>query len=249
MTRALFDPLVEAYDLARPGYPDRLYNALEAAAGPLAGAAVVEVAAGTGLATRGLSARGARLIAVDVAPAMLGRLRRHLPGVPALVADAHALPVRTGRADLVCYAQAWHWVRVPEAAAEAARVLRPGGALALWWNDVAAEGAGWWEAQQARIEAGNAAYSRDYRARDYAGELIVTGRFEVVRRVAEIGWQRPLDLDTYLTWLRSKSYVAALGAALPEFLSAERASLTAAFPNGRVVEPFRTTLYVARRGR
>lgn len=50
-------------------------------------------------------------------------------------------------------------------------------------------------------------------------------------------------------WMRSKSYVAAIGqadgeAALEEFMAAERASLLEAFPDGRIVEPFVTELYV-----
>lgn len=247
MSRSLFDPLAADYDAARPGYPDALYDELPRLTRlSLAGARVVEVGAGTGKATAGLVARGARVLALDHGSAMLARLRTGLPGVAAALADAHRLPVRDGAAELVCYAQAWHWVEVATAAAEVARVLRPGGALAVWWNDVAAEGEPWWQAQQDRLEAASPGYRRDYRERSYAAELVGTGWFGPVY-AASIGWHRELDLDGYETWLRSKSYVAALGAGLGDFLAAERASLAAAFPGGVVREPFRTTLYVCRR--
>ncbi|MDQ6649552.1 MAG: class I SAM-dependent methyltransferase [Actinomycetota bacterium] len=244
MSRSLFDPLADAYDAARPSYPAGLYDDLERLTRPLAGADVLEVGAGTGISTRGLLERGARVYAADHGEGMLRRLRSHPGAAPAVVADAHALPFRDAVADLVCYAQAWHWVRVPEAAAEVVRVLRPDGALACWWNDESAGGQPWWEAQQARLEAGNVGYSRGYRDNAYADQLAQTGLFGPVQ-VAETTWSREIDLETYLVWLSSKSYVAALGAGQPAFMAAERASMAAAFPSGVVHESFRTTLYVA----
>jgi len=49
------------------GHPDGVYQALEDAAGPLAGKLVLEGGAGTGIATRQLAARGTRIVAVDIA--------------------------------------------------------------------------------------------------------------------------------------------------------------------------------------
>jgi SAM-dependent methyltransferase len=245
--RSPFDPLVDAYDAARPTYPDALFDDLRRLAGrPLAGADVVEVGAGTGIATRALLARGARVVPVDLGAAMLGRLRARTPGIPVALGDGEALPLRPGVADLVCYAQAWHWVRVPVAAAEAARVLRPGGALAVWWNDVDAEDEPWWRRQQDRLEKLSPGYRRGYRTRPYADELRWTGQFTEVVTLAG-RWSRRIDIDTYLTWLRSKSYVAAIGERLADFLDAERRSLLRTFPDGVVEEPFRTLLVVARR--
>lgn len=248
MTGSPFDPLVDAYDAGRPSYPDQLYDDLERLTRPLLGADVVEVGAGTGIATRALQSRGARVVALDLGEAMLRRLRGRGPRTPVAVADAHALPLRDGVAHLVCFAQAWHWVRVPEAAAEVRRVLRPGGALATWWNDVAADELPWWQAQQERLEAWSPGYSRDYRRRDWSGELAGVPGLRPAA-AATCDWMRPLSIGQYETWLRSKSYVAALGDRLEDFLAAERASLTAAFPAGVVLEPFRTVLVVARAAR
>ncbi|WP_045877377.1 class I SAM-dependent methyltransferase [Pseudofrankia sp. DC12] len=244
-SRSLFDPLVDAYDAARPTYPDTLFDDLERLAGrPIAGTDVVEVGAGTGIATRGLLDRGARVVPFDIGASMLGRLRERTPGIPAALGDGEALPLRAGVADLVCYAQAWHWMRVPAAAAEAARVLRPGGALAVWWNDVDAEDERWWQRQQDRLEAMSPGYTRGYRTRPYADELRWTGQFADVVTLAG-RWVRRLDLETYLTWLRSKSYVAAIGDREQDFLEAERRSMLRAFPDGVIKEPFRTLLVVA----
>lgn len=235
-----FEGLVDDYDAARPGYPDALYDALP----PLSGARVLELGAGTGKQTPGLLARGARVVSTDRGPQMLARLHAHHAGVPVAVARAEQLPFADGSFDGVCGAQMWHWVDAPVAAREVARVLRPGGWLAVWWNDVAADGEPWYEAQQARLEASGTGYRRTYREAAYDAPLR-----EVFDRVQTWtgAWQRTLDWPTYERWLRSKSYVAAL----PDqagFLAAERASLAAAFPDGGIVEPFRVRLLTATLG-
>ena len=234
-----FEALVEDYDAARPSYPDSLYDALP----PLSDARVLERGAGTGKQLPGLLARGARIVSTDRGPNMLGRLNRSFPDVPVAVARAEQLPFTAGCFDGVCGAQMWHWVDAPVAAREVARVLRPGGWLALWWNDVAADGEPWYDAQQDRLEAASVTgYRREYRTTDYTPPLR-----EVFSSVHEWSgtWNRTLSWELYERWLRSKSYVAAL----PDteaFLAAERASMGAAFPDGRIVEPFRVRLLVAR---
>ena len=240
-SKSAFDALADDYDAARPSYPDSLFDALP----PLAGRDVVDVGAGTGIASRGLLARGARVVAVDLGPGMLARARARTPDLRAVAAVAEHIPRRAACADLVTFAQAWHWVDVDVAAREAVRVLRPGGALAVWWNDVAADGLPWFEAQQERLEHMSPGYTRGYRSLDYGEGLRNTGLFtDVVLRT--LSWERTLDLALYERWLRSKSYVAALGARLEEFLDAERASLAAAFPSGVVREPFTVRLWIAR---
>ena len=236
-----FEALVEDYDAARPGYPDALYDALP----PLAGAQVLELGAGTGKQTPGLLARSARPVSTDLGPKMLGRLHARHPDVPVAVARAEALPFAARSFDGVCGAQMWHWVDVAAAAGEVARVLRPGGWLALWWNDLDAAGERWYDEQQDRLEASGTGYSRDYRTRAYDEELRATGLFARVDTWTT-RWERSLDRPLYERWLRSKSYVDAL----PDregFLAAERESLGRAFPDGRIVEPFRVRLVTAHR--
>jgi SAM-dependent methyltransferase len=239
--------MADAYDAARPSYPDAMFRDLQRLAGrPLAGADIVEVGAGTGIATREMAARGARVIAVDLGATMLAKLRAHDRRALAVRADGEALPLAGGVADLVCYSHSWHWVRVPVAAAEAVRVLRPGGCLAVWWNDVDAEDFDWWQRQQERLEKMSPGYRRDYRDRPYADELRWTGLFTGAVTVAS-RWHRTIDIDLYLTGLRSKSYVAAIGERLEEFIDAERRSLLRVFDDGIVIEPFKTILVVATR--
>jgi ubiquinone/menaquinone biosynthesis C-methylase UbiE len=231
-----FEDLVDHYDAARPSYPAAVYDAMPDLSG-----SVLELGAGTGIATRSLASRAGSLVSSDLGPKMLHRLHERSPDVPVVVSRGEALPFSSSSFDVVCGAQMWHWVDVATAAPEVVRVLRPGGALALWWNEVNADGLPWWDAQQDRLEAGNPLYTRRYRARDYGAEL--AEYFAPVDRWSTT-WERELDWPTYERWLRSKSYVQAM-ADVDRFVSAERESLAAAFPDGRIVEPFETTLWIA----
>lgn len=105
---------------------DRLASALMTRSPvPLAGRTVLDVGAGTGAATLAASAVGARVVAVDVAPAML--LANRAPVAGSIVAEATALPVvDNGIGGLVA---AFSFNHLPEPAAafrEASRVCSPG---------------------------------------------------------------------------------------------------------------------------
>lgn len=69
-----FDGAASRYAAHRPSYPPALFDAVEELAGrPLRGADVADIGAGTGLATRHLHARGARVVAVEPGAAMAGQ--------------------------------------------------------------------------------------------------------------------------------------------------------------------------------
>ena len=96
--------------------------------------AVVDLGAGTGKLTRTFVALGHRVIAVEPLEEMRAELAAALPAVHALHGSAEAIPLYDGAADVVTSAQAFHWFDHDDALPEIARVLRPGGHLALVWN-------------------------------------------------------------------------------------------------------------------
>jgi SAM-dependent methyltransferase len=122
------------YERVRPSYPLRSLGMLTDALDLGPGKTVADLGAGTGKFTRLLALTGARVIAVEPVAAMRERLAEVLPQitVTAGLAEATGLPAHS--VDVVVAAQAWHWFDAPAALAEAARVIRPGGALALVWN-------------------------------------------------------------------------------------------------------------------
>jgi ubiquinone/menaquinone biosynthesis C-methylase UbiE len=126
-----FGPVAASYDRGRPGYPR------EAAAWLVGrGAAeIVELGAGTGKLTAELVALGHDVQATDPDEAMLEILRERVPGVRTAVGSAEEIPVGDRSVDVVVAAQAFHWFDLSTALPEIARVLKPGGVLALVWNE------------------------------------------------------------------------------------------------------------------
>ena len=95
---------------------------------------VLEVGAGTGELWKHLAPPAGRLTLVDASPAMCAALRE-VPGAVVHEADAAALPFATGSFDSVIADHMLYHVDDPAAVlAEFARVLRPGGRLAVALN-------------------------------------------------------------------------------------------------------------------
>lgn len=241
--RALsFDSVADQYDEARPSYPPALFDAIEELAGrPLKASRVIDVGAGTGIATRLLRERGARVTAVEPGPGMAARLHRAAPDVPLVRALGDALPFADGCADLVTYAQVWHWTDPARSVPEALRVLRPGGALALWWNVPDAD-VPWIAAQDERVrrwadDAHHGAHSTTGRARYLPAAVDRTER--------RVAWTRRVTLDTHLANLGSHSVFRTRGErAAADFLADERAELLTLFPDGTVEETYVVELTV-----
>ncbi len=128
-----FGSVAAEYAVLRPTYPPVLVPFLTGGAVG-AGRRVLDLGAGTGLLTELLVAAGHEVVAVDPSAAMLGQLAMRLPDVPTVVASAEALPLPDADVDAVTAAQAAHWFEPGPAAAEMARVLRPGGTVGLLWS-------------------------------------------------------------------------------------------------------------------
>lgn len=142
---------VRSYTQVRPDYPQEVVERIWAS---LPGSLVAEMGAGTGIFTRQLLRAGARVIAVEPAAAMRAELEQvmraeladslitsdNLPTtLPRLqivdaVAEDSGLPA--GCVDGVVFAQSFHWMNQSRAVAEAARVLRPGGLVAVVANQL-----------------------------------------------------------------------------------------------------------------
>jgi len=125
------------YHAARPPYPGAVWTAVRDRAGLRSGIDVLEIGAGTGLATEMLLAAGpARLVAVEPDLRLAEFLRQRL-GDPRL--EVVALPFEDAvrppaSVDLVVSATAFHWLDAIPSLRRIRELLRPDGTIALLWN-------------------------------------------------------------------------------------------------------------------
>jgi SAM-dependent methyltransferase len=194
-----FGAAADQYVAGRPDYPAEIVEWLIGDA-----SAVADVGAGTGKLTAALVRPGRDVVAVEPDPDMIGVLAREVPGARVEQGSGEALPLADASVDAVVYGQAWHWVDVPAASAEAARVLRPGGVLGLVWNvrDADVE----WVGELGRIMMGSAAE----RMID-SDSVVVAAPFGPVER-RDLRWTRPMTVDQLVAMAASRSYVIALSA-------------------------------------
>lgn len=240
---ASFETVASEYDAARPTYPDGVYDSL----GPLDGLNVLDVGAGTGIATRALIARGAQVVAVDPGREVLRRAANRTPDLAAVVADGAVLPVRSSTVDLVCFAQAWHWLEEAPRVGEVHRVLRPGGRWAGWWSHARADHDDWFDRYWSVIERSCPGTHRAQRDIDWGLTVATPGRFVVDDR-RTIPWIREVSVDDWMTDQASHSYVIALrDGPRADLLRALRRILDTQFPNGSMAVPYETWLWIATR--
>ncbi|MEV6080880.1 class I SAM-dependent methyltransferase [Streptomyces sp. NPDC052069] len=238
-----FDAAAAAYGASRPSYPPVLLDAVEGLAGfALAGARVADIGAGTGLGTALLHARGSRTVAVEPGDGMAEEFRRRLPEVPVVRGDGNHLPLRSGSVDLLTYAQSWHWTDPDRSVPEVRRVLRPGGALALWWND-SDPAVPWIGEQDARLRKFFGAAETRYDERARFRGLPDGIAFGTLR----LPWSRRVPLDVHLANLGSYSdFLVADQEEVRDFLAREGELLAGVFPDGMVEETYVVSLAVAR---
>jgi ubiquinone/menaquinone biosynthesis C-methylase UbiE len=189
-----FGAAADAYERARPSYPDEAVDWLL----PRGAHTVLDLGAGTGKLTRAQVARGLDVTAVEPLDEMRATLEATLPEVHALKGTAEQIPLPDQSMDAITVAQAWHWVDVELATAEAARVLKPGGTLGLIWNrrDERVP----WVQRLSQVMGSGDAELIELEAITIAPPFGPTESFTT-------DWSRPMTADLLVEMAASRSYV------------------------------------------
>ena len=129
-----FDEVADLYASARPSYPDALVTDLMALTGLRKTHRVLEIGAGTGQLTLSLARQGFRLIAIERGTNLARLLAKNIapfPQATVVVADFDKWDAPDCRFDTVVAATAFHWLDPSARVLKCARLLRPGGTLAI----------------------------------------------------------------------------------------------------------------------
>lgn len=242
-----FSALAGLYARCRPDYPAAAVDWLLGCCGLGPTSLLVDVGCGTGISARQLAARGVPVIGVEPNDEM--RRQAEAAGGPAGLryqagtAEATGLP--DGGADAVVAAQAFHWFDAARALAEFHRLLRPGGRVALLWNErdeadpaTAAYGAVLARAPDAPLIEGG-------RAR--AGQALLRSPLFTAGEVRDFRHGQTLDGDGLVGRAFSASYAPRTPPLAEPFEAALRAVFDRFQHAGRITLRYVTTVYLARR--
>jgi len=242
-----FSDRVADYERWRPGYPAQLIDWLRHHCRLEKGDAVADIGSGTGLFTRELLEAGLQVHAVEPNEPMRRVAERAFANKDAFTScdgRAERTGLKAESMSMVCVAQAFHWFDPVRARAEFARILKPGGHVALIWN-VRREDTPFLVAYEAML--------RKY-APEYANSGVpAQANEESVRRFFTpstferntFAYSQQFDAEGLRGRMMSSSYTPAAGTAgHEEIVAACNAIFTKHAKQGRITFPYETRVFV-----
>ena len=246
-----------AYHNARPEYPEWVYDTLTSRCGLRRGAAVFEIGAGTGTATRKLLELGADpLLALEPDQRLADFLRANNPdeALTVMVSPFEDAVLEKKAFDLGVSATAFHWLDEVSALAKIASLIRPGGWWAAVWNEFGDDSRPdpFHEATRELLEAPaspsagerGVPFALDYEARLSA--LKRSGEFDFVENQTS-RWSLALDAEQTVALYATFSNVNAR--VDRETVLAKLGRIALENFDNRVVRNMMTSLYMGRRAR
>jgi SAM-dependent methyltransferase len=255
-----FTGLAEVYATSRPDYPAAALDFIQSHCAMPPAACVVDVGAGTGISSRWLAQKGWSVLGIEPNADMRrqaetwGQAASLVPPAPA----AHSAPnpayapgtaentgLPTSRADLVVCAQSFHWMAPETALAEFERILKPGGWVALIWNERDASDP--FTADFGAIIRAHKESARTEDARRRAGQAFLHSPRFLRKECRVFPHQQDLDEESVLGRARSMSPVPTAPAARAQLSAALRGCFARWQENGRAVMRYHTSLYTGQK--
>lgn len=244
---ARFSDRVDDYVRYRPDYPPALLDWLQREQGVDVDWRVADVGAGTGISSKMFLDAGYRVTAVEPNAPMRAAAERWLQAYEhfdAVDGNADATGLPDASVGLVTVAQAFHWFDEAATRREFARILRPHGLAAIWWNSRRLTGTHFLEAYEALLQT----FGTDYTsvAERYADESHMRRWFgQGYRGSASFAHGQTLDFDALKGRLMSSSYAPQPGHSNHEsMLAALRELFDASASNGHIRFDYDTRIYV-----
>lgn len=237
-----FTDRAKDYAAFRPGYPREVFDLLLTKC-PLP-ATAADIAAGTGIFTRGLEAVGYRTVAIEPNGDMRAAARASGLSVQEGTAESTGMPDESF--DLITMAQAFHWIDTAAATAEFRRIAKRGATVAITWNSRLFEAHPFMGELRQMLE-GVPGYNDSHHLRGKAlEEAIVAFLGSGAERHAFPNPQR-LDEEGVVGWLRSTSNFPRHGEpGHDESIAAARQLFARHQVIGNVTYALETIVYVAR---
>jgi SAM-dependent methyltransferase len=129
-----------AYDRYRPRYPEAVFDDILAITDTTTGTEVIEIGAGTGIATEPMIRRGLFATAIEPSPEMAALAQAKVGDRGSVFVGRFENYSAPGQVQLVTAFNAWHWVEPEAGLNQIAELLTPGGSLALVWTEVVSWG-------------------------------------------------------------------------------------------------------------
>lgn len=134
----VFSSLAQDYAQYRPGYPSEVMSVLANDCGLTQESIIADIGSGTGNSAKLFLEAGYQIIGVEPNREMREfgeRLLAEYPKFTSLEGSAESIPLDNKSIDLIIVGQAVHWFDIDRAKVEFHRILRPGGWVAVMWND------------------------------------------------------------------------------------------------------------------
>jgi SAM-dependent methyltransferase len=241
-----FSELANLYDNHRPDYPPAAVDSVMNFANLQPGMRLVDVGCGTGISSRQFAQRALEVIGIE--PNIQMRQFAEALGGPVTYregrADATGLP--NSFVDAVLAAQSFHWFPNEPALREFSRILKPGGCVALLWND---------RDDADQFTAGYSALMRihspdrelsELRQSETGEELLRSAHFEQAARF-EFPHHQFLTIEQFVGRAYSVSFAPREEHAKRQFESDLHFLHGRFADDGTVAMRYRTVLYVARK--
>jgi len=179
-----FSDRVDNYVRYRPGYPDGIMKLLRVRCGLTPQARIADIGFGTGIFTQMLLENGNSVFGIEPNQEMREageKLLVEYPNFRSVGATAENTTLEGRSVDFITAAQAAHWFDRERARREFVRILRPGGWVALIWNERLTQGTPFLAEYEDLLLKHGTDYGevRHERTTDVISEFFAPGPFEL----------------------------------------------------------------------